>query len=287
MYRLNKRQLTARDYAESDDGFSSSDDETYYSETSSDNESDFEILEDEDNTTTNFSEWKEVPPTFIPRKVPPEYKEPETYCDENCTVTEVFLKLFPKSLFMWIADCTNERLNILSQKKGKEIILTDYHEIMIVIGCLLVMSYNRVPHMYMYWAKNKSLRNETIATAISRNRFMLIHSKLYFNQPVKPVGAVKTYYMTEVINCLVYTFNRYRSEATHQSIDEFMIKFDGRTIMKQYMPYKPVNRGIKGFGRVDASSGYMYDFYMYSGADTEPMEGTLGERVCEANFISI
>lgn len=134
--------------------------------------------------------------------------------------------------------------------------------------------------MFMYWSQNKSVRNETIATAIARERFMLIHSKLYFNHPQQPKDAGKTYYMDELLNCLRFTFNRARSEATYQSIDESMIKFEGRSAIKQYVPIKPIDRGIKGWCRADASSGYVYECKLYTGAAEKPEEGTLGERVC-------
>lgn len=180
---------------------------------------------------------------------------------------------------MWISTCTNERLKLLEKEKGKTIPPTDYHEIMVVIGCTLMMAYNRVPRMAMYWSKNKSLRNDAIASAISRDRFLLITSKLYFNSPEKPVGAGKTYYMDELVNCLIYTFNRARSEATFQAIDEAMIKFEGRSSMKQFMKDKPVDRGIKAWVRADSEKGYVYDFRVYSGKQQEIQEGTLGERV--------
>lgn len=273
-------------YSENSDSELYDDDDETYSYTSSSDDTDDESAHplemDADNEPDIVHEvtWSGAQPTFSPRKMIPEYNEPETSCDENSTIEEVFLKLFPKSLFMWIADCTNERLNIFAEKTGEVITPTDSHEIMIVIGCLLVMAYNRVPHMYMYWSQNKSVRNETIANAISRNRFMLIHSKLYFNHPKKPVGAAKTFYTTELLNCFIYTFNRYRSEGTYQSIDEFMVKFKGRTIMKQFMPKKPVKRGMKGFSRADANSGYIYNLFIFEGKNTEPVEGTIGERVC-------
>lgn len=153
---------------------------------------------------------------------------------------------------------------------------------MVVIGCLLVMSYNYVPHISMYWSKNKSVRNETIANAISRNRFMLLHSKMYYNHPEKPQNAEKTFYVEELLNCLIHTFNKCRSEATHQSIDEIMIKFKGRSSMKQFMQNKPTPRGIKGFSRADAITGYVYNLFIYQGKEEKRLglDGTLGERVC-------
>lgn len=224
-------------------------------------------------------DWKKIPTNYAPRKEIPTFKEPTISCDKNCSEVQAFMSLFPKSLFMWISNCTNERLKLLEEEKNKKIPPTDYHEIMVVIGCTLVMAYNRLPRMAMYWSKDKSLRNEAIASAISRDRFLLIVSKLYFNSPEKPDGAGKTYYMDELVDCLMYTFNRARSEATFQSIDEAMIKFEGRSSMKQFMKDKPVDRGIKGWVRADSKKGYVYDFRIYSGKEKEKREGTLGERV--------
>lgn len=273
----NKRKRQPIDYDEQNDS------DTFYSEddqssTSSDESDDDEDVVEPQNVAQQFV-WNDVSSTFKPRQRLPEKKEVLTSCDENYTITQVFLKLFPKSLFIWISDCTNERLEILSEKQGKPAEPTDPHEIMVVVGCLLIMSYNRVPHMHMYWSRNKTVRNETIASSISRDRFMLLHSKLYFNHPKKPVDAEKSYYTSELINCLIYTFNRYRSEATYQSIDEFMVAFKGRSSMKQYVPIKPIKRGIKGFCRACACSGYVYDCFIYQGKDTEREDSTLGEWV--------
>lgn len=294
--RNNKRKHSVVD--DEQDSFSesesSSNDESgsdYESEGDDESACDDESGGDSDETIENESQpdsgvkWKSVHSTFSPRMTIPTYQEPKLFdCDKDSTITEIFLKLFPKSLFIWIAECTNERLKILSEKEGKKIKPTDAQEIMVVIGCLLVMSFNRVPHIRMYWSKNKSLRNETIASAISRDRFMKLHSKLYFNKPSKPTGAEKTYYTSELVNCLIYTFNRYRTEATHQSIDEFMVKFKGRTSMKQYVPIKPVKLGMKGYCRADADTGYVYNFYIYQGKEKATLEGTLGERVCPFNY---
>lgn len=223
--------------------------------------------------------WHKVTSEFIPRKQIPDFKETEISCDDECNEIEVFSSLFPKSLYMWISDCTNRRLKLLEIKTKKEYPETDYKEIMLVIGVTLMMSYNRVPRMSMYWSKNKSLRNEAIASAISRDRFLLLASKLYFNCPEKPEGSSKTYYIDELINCLKHTFDRARSEPTFQSIDETMIKFKGRSTMKQFMKDKPTKRGIKAWSRSDAKTGYVCDLEVYKGKETEILEGTLGERV--------
>lgn len=270
--RKRKLQLIDED---SDNEFNSEDDTSSSDDSDDDDE---RVVHMPRNDSTQYN-WVDASSTFTPRKHLPEQKEIVTSIDQEFTIDDVFLKLFPRSLFIWIADCTNERLRILSEQKGKPITPTDPHEIMVVVGCLLIMSYNRVPHIHMYWSKNKSLRNETIASSISRDRFMLIHSKLYFNHPQKPADAEKSYYTAELINCLVYTFNRYRSEGTYQSIDEFMVAFKGRSSMKQFVPNKPVKRGMKGFSRACATTGYVYDCFVYQGRETDTESCTLGEWV--------
>lgn len=110
---------------------------------------------------------------------------------------------------------------------------------------------------------------------------------MYFNIPAKPDGASKTYYMDELINCLKYTFLRAREESPFQSTDESMIKFKGRSSMKQRMPNKPIRDGIKALTRSDAESGDAYDLNLYGGKGENFTEGTLGESIVRALCKSI
>ncbi|CAH1990644.1 unnamed protein product [Acanthoscelides obtectus] len=233
--------------------------------------------------TPNQLSWRVPDDNYIPRKaLPPSNNSPATVLaavNRSSSQLEVFLKLFPRCLFMFISQSTNERLNILNKTKHAKIDHTDPSEMMIVIGSLLVMSYNRVPNMQLYWSTNKSMGNEALKSAISRDRFLVLLSKLYFNNPSKPPDANKTYYIDEVVSCLKKTFIASRSDSSYQSIDESMAKFKGRSALKQYMPLKPIKRGIKIWQRCDALTGYVYDLNIYAGKETEQVEGTLGERV--------
>ena len=57
----------------------------------------------------------------------------------------------------------------------------------------------------------------------------------------------------------------------------------GRSMMKQYMPMKPVKQGFKVWVRADAVTGYFCDFDVYVGrpADGVSVETGLGERVVQ------
>lgn len=73
------------------------------------------------------------------------------------------------------------------------------------------------------------------------------------------------------------TFKSCWNSSKYQSVDESMIKFKGRSSLKQYMPAKPIKRGYKCWVRADESS-YVCEFQIYTGK-TDSTEKQLGARV--------
>ena len=116
-------------------------------------------------------------------------------------------------------------------------------------------------------------------SAFSRDRFILIMSKVYAADPDKPRQASKLYYVEDLLACLKSTFMKYRQNSPFQSIDESMTKFKGRCSFKQYLPLKPVKRGIKLWMRCDPHSGYTYDVNIYASKDDGNQRSPLGEKV--------
>ncbi len=49
-----------------------------------------------------------------------------------------------------------------------------------------------------------------------------------------------------------------------------MIKFQGRSSLKQYLPNKPVKRGIKVWVLADSQNGYFYNMQVYTGRERTP-----------------
>ena len=65
-----------------------------------------------------------------------------------------------------------------------------------------------------------------------------------------------------------------------QAVDEAMIPFQGRSSLKQYLPAKPVKRGIKVWCRSDSHNGYISEFQIYTGRSASgEKEINLGGRV--------
>ncbi|CAH1991113.1 unnamed protein product [Acanthoscelides obtectus] len=149
--------------------------------------SDLEEIEVEPNPISKKNiHWSTSGSSFIPSKSvePTAHVTRISHADitHKSSELEYFLKLVPRSLFIFMAECTNVRLSNLQEKTKKQYLPTDYHEMVLVIGCYFVMAYNKVPPLSNYWS---SLGNEAIKNAISRDRFFLLTSKMYYNHPKK------------------------------------------------------------------------------------------------------
>ena len=240
---------------------------------------------DVDNKKQNVFLWTKDLNNFRPKMNLPAVVNPMVLADVNRSTNELdtFLELFPNELFEKIALYTNMRLEIKkSAKKNKNTSFlndTFAEEMMIVMGCVFAMCYNKLPAMHMYWSTKSSLGNSAISNGISRNRFQKLFAKLYFADPKKPQDASKTYYMDELLACLKSMFTNARSNTTYRSRDESMTKFKGRSSLKQYIPLKPIKKGIKLWTRCVAKTEYVHDTNIYRGKESECVEGTLGERV--------
>lgn len=133
---------------------------------------------------------------------------------------------------------------------------TDWGEIALLLGVTLVMGYNKAPNQPDYWSHDPSMGNHAIKSAISRNHYQLLISKLYFNNPEKGENTSKTYCVDELISCFKHTFKKAREDSPFQSIDESMAKSKGCSSLKQYLPVKPIKWCIKIWIRCDAKSGH-------------------------------
>ena len=62
------------------------------------------------------------------------------------------------------------------------------------------------------------------------------------------------------------------------AVDEAMIKFQGRSSLKQYIPKKPIKRGIKVWVLGDSRNGFFSELEVYTGKEGSG-ETELGGRV--------
>ena len=145
------------------------------------------------------------------------------------------------------------------------------------------MGINQQSSMDDYWKKDPIHNYKPIAQRISRDRFRDISRYLYFvdNTTLSQRGSAKYDKLGEICP-LINHFQRKFSSAYNPNceiaIDEAMITFQGQSSLKQYMPMKPIKRGIKVWVRADSNNGYFSQFEVYTGGKGA-VEHQLGTRV--------
>jgi len=116
------------------------------------------------------------------------------------------------------------------------------------LGINLVMGIKKLPSFKDYWSSSLEIRDNYISRVMSLKRFAFFLGNFHINDnstmpQKKDPNYDKLYKVRPLLDRLSETFAKYYNPIEHQSIDESMIKFKGRSSMKQYIPQKPIKRG--------------------------------------------
>ena len=85
--------------------------------------------------------------------------------------------------------------------------------------------------------------------------------------------------MRPVIDHLSSRFSDLYDPHREVAVDEAMIKFTGRSTLKQFMPMKPVKRGIKVWALADSHNEYFHKSKFIPAIKEGSGEKQLGQRV--------
>ena len=157
-------------------------------------------------------------------------------------------------------------------------------ELRAFLGFSVLMGINHLPSLNDYWSRDPRLRYAPVADRITRDRFREISRYLHFvdNDTLVPRGEEGHDRLGKVrplIDHLSTKFSEAYEPHRDIAVDEAMIKFQGRSSLKQYMPMKPTKRGIKVWVAADSTNGYFSRFEVYTGKKNNTTEHGLGARV--------
>ena len=152
------------------------------------------------------------------------------------------------------------------------------------MGFMSLMGIVRLPRIEDYWKKDAIYHYTPMANRIFRKQFRELHKFLHFanNSSLAPPGTPgydKLGKLRPIISIIGEQFAAVCDPSKEVSIDEAMIPFKGRSSLKQYLPMKPVKRGIKVWVRTDANTGYVSAFEVYTGKKGNTTEKGLGATV--------
>ena len=155
------------------------------------------------------------------------------------------------------------------------------------MGFMIMMGLVRLPSLSDYWSKDPVFNQAAISSRITRTRFLNIKKYLHFadNQSLAPRGTQqydKLGKIRPVLEMLGKRFQTLYNLNREVAIDEAMIKFKGRSAMKQYLPLKPIKRGLKVWVLADSHNGYVSRVQVYTGKDGSRTEEGLGANVVQS-----
>ena len=174
----------------------------------------------------------------------------------------------PFDIFSAVTDIENliklivVKSNLCAQQKGREF-QTNEQEMRAVLGNNYVMTINKLLAIKRYWECGQYVGNEGIRNVMSRSRFEEILQNCSNN--TKDDKSDKGYKVRSLINHFNQSFSECVSGDCTQSIDEHMVKFTGRSCMKQYVKNKTIKWGFKFWFRCASPTGYLYQLDLYLG----------------------
>ena len=195
---------------------------------------------------------------------------------------EVFNLFFTDEVCSYIVEQTNLYAEEVMGEQYTHWENVSMEELRAYFGFMTLMGIVTEPAIDDYWRRDE-LHYSPIADRISRQRFRDVHRFLHFDQNrhlpqcgepgYDRLGKVRT-----ILQMLQMKLLHLYQPHCENAIDEAMIRFQGRSSLKQYMPAKPVKRGIKVWCRADSHNGYMCEVQVYTGKGDDT-EGGLGQRV--------
>lgn len=193
---------------------------------------------------------------------------------------QIFMTVITEDFLQYIVD----QSNIYGLQQNNRLDLS-VRELKAFIGMLIIMGLHPLPSMRLYWSNDPNFFVTRIAEIMPVKRFLKILRLLHLNDnaqmPKKGQDNYdKLYKIRPIIKHLDSRFKTLFKPSRFLSIDESMVKFKGRSTIKQYMPMKPIKRGFKIWVIACAVTGYCLGLSVYEGAEPNADKSiSLGERV--------
>ena len=177
-------------------------------------------------------------------------------------VQKKILSLLPVELFELFFSV--EIKNYIIEGSEENGLHLSVNELDTFLGILLLSSYNIRNDQREYWETDFLVKCSAVSSAMSRDRFSEIKSKIKYSKPSDKNNADKAWKVRGILNLLKKNIQQFGFFSTALSVDEMMVRFFGRTCLKQYLPCKPDRYGLKLWGLCGAN-GYIFNLDIYCG----------------------
>lgn len=152
-----------------------------------------------------------------------------------------------------------------ARSKGDETFATTRAEISAYLGLNIYMGIHSLPQIDMFWDSDIFIGVEGFKKTIPKQRFKTLGRYLHLVDPNDEDPADLLCKVRSLVTLLEQRFADAYIPGKKVSVDEGLVKFNGRLSFKQYMPMKPDKFGIKVWMLADADNYYVPRFQVYLG----------------------
>ena len=156
----------------------------------------------------------------------------------------------------------------------------------IFFGILFFSGYHRLPSERNYWSLDEDFDTQIIRKTMPRNRFLSIKRYLHFvnNENAENSKDDKGFKIRSLADALNQKFKQFGIFSKELSIDEQIVRYYGRSSLKQFIRGKPIRFGFKQWMLCCGTSGYCYQMDLYQGKQknsttSAKKNDSLGSRV--------
>ena len=169
-----------------------------------------------------------------------------------------------------LIDLNFVQTNLYAQQKGRNFIV-DNNELKTFLEINYIMAINKLSTIVEYWRVDNLIGNNVFQNTMIQNRFCEILQNLHFAGNTYYDKTDRGFEIRQVVDHLNKKFGEVLSNNKEQSIDEHMVKFKGRSDVKQCIKSKPIKWGFKFWFRCSSKTGYLYqlDIYLDKKQNTE------------------
>ena len=163
--------------------------------------------------------------------------------------------------------------NLSLRSRAKKWSETNAGEIKVYIGLLVLQGVNSKSENKMYFSKRESINSPFFAKVMIGRRFELIQKFLHFvdNDSIRNMTDSEGRKLAKIKPVIDYLLAKFMTNYVPErciSVDESLLGWKGRLSWLQFIPSRRKRFRMKFYELCESSSGYVWNFIIYTGKDT-------------------
>jgi hypothetical protein len=223
--------------------------------------------------------WAKVNNNFSPNKI--QFSGEQGPLHQVETTIDAFKLFFDLTLMTTIVNETNryakyfinsnsEHLKPRSRVQNWKDVTVD--ELYVFFALQMLMGIVQKPTLKSYFSKNPLVETAIFSKTMALDRFELLNKFIHFsnNADLETYdGNKKLFKLQPIITHLNQAYKSVYNMEENIAVDESLTLWKGRLGIKTYLPLKSAKFGIKSYEVCESSTGYLWQFIIYTGSTTE------------------